>query len=135
MHLACAIAAQKHGFLAHARDKIIPRLRDLALVTDKQPDSGEEPLQLLPVDLVIDKDFAANLACSHIHETAAVSFLAWRHHRPPSASSYRRRPVSRAAVGPGLRRDDRNSPTFAITQPPRLGRAGASSLIRPSSRP
>ena len=32
-----------------------------------------------------------------------------KHRRPPS-SSYRRKPVSTAELGPGLRRDDTNSP-------------------------
>src|SRR5215472_14421897 len=65
--LARAVAAQDHRLLPHARDKEIPRVRDLAFVADKEPDAREEPFQLLLVDLVVDKDLAADLPRLQVH--------------------------------------------------------------------
>ena len=50
-------------------------------MADKEPDSREEPLQLLPVDLVIDKDLAADLAGLHIDQTPPVTLFEYRHLR------------------------------------------------------
>ena len=61
--LAGPVAAQDHQFLAHARDEEIAGVRDLAFVTDEQPGAGEQPLLLLAVDLLVDKDLAADLPC------------------------------------------------------------------------
>jgi hypothetical protein len=47
-----------------------------------------------------------------------------KHRRPPSLS-YRRRPVSMADVGPGLRRDD----TTVSTQTPSIGRLTLEELV------
>ena len=61
MDLAGPVAAQDHRFLAHARDEVVAGVRDLALVADKQPSAGEDALQLLAVDLLVDEDLAADL--------------------------------------------------------------------------
>ena len=61
MDLAGAVAAQDDRLLAHAGDEEIAGVRDLAFVPDKQPGAGEQPLLLLRVDLVVDKDLAADL--------------------------------------------------------------------------
>src|SRR5207237_2492586 len=42
----------------------------------------EHPLQFLAVDLVIDKDLAADLPRRHIDETAAISRRPFARHRP-----------------------------------------------------
>ena len=73
MDLAGPVAAQDHRFLAHARDEVIPRLRDLALMADKQPGPRKQPLQLLLVDLLIDKDLAADPPRRQVHQTAPVT--------------------------------------------------------------
>ena len=73
MDLAGPVAAQDDGFLAHSRDKEIAGLRDLALMADKQPSAREEPLQFLPVDLLVDKDLAADPPRRHIDETPPVT--------------------------------------------------------------
>ena len=43
-------------------DEVIARLRDLALVADKQPDAGEDALLLLLVDGLVDEDLTADAA-------------------------------------------------------------------------
>ena len=73
MDLAGAVAAQDHRLLAHAGDKEIAGVGDLALMADKQPGAGEQPLLLLRIDLVIDKDLAADLAGRPVDEARADS--------------------------------------------------------------
>src|SRR3954447_22665162 len=75
-----AVAAQDHRLLAHARDDIIAGVRDLALVTDKQPGAGEDLLLLLGVDLVVDKDLAADLPRGEIDQTGAITLRACHNH-------------------------------------------------------
>ena len=72
--LAFPVAAQDHRFLAHARDEEVAGVRDLALVADEQPGAGEQPLQLLLVDLLVDEDLAADLPRCQIDETAPVPY-------------------------------------------------------------
>src|SRR5437899_2652535 len=55
-----AVAAQDDRLLAHRRREIVARLRDLALVADEEPGAGEDPLELLPVDLLAHEDLAAD---------------------------------------------------------------------------
>src|SRR6202040_3765998 len=87
MDLARAVAAQDHRLLAHPRDEEIPRLWNLALVADKQPGAHEEPFQLFPVDLLVDKDLAADPPRVGIHEPVPISMLACRHDALPTQSS------------------------------------------------
>src|SRR5437868_4708194 len=51
-------------------------------MSDKEPGAREHPLQFLAVDLVIDKDLAADLPRRHIDETAAISRRPFARHRP-----------------------------------------------------
>src|ERR1700743_167765 len=87
MHLAGPVAAQDHRFLAHRRHKEITGVRDLALGPDKQPGAGEYPLLLLAVDLVIDKDLAADLPGREIDQTGPVCFRLGDRHGLLLASS------------------------------------------------
>ncbi len=66
MDLAGAVATEDDQFLAHAGNEEIARVRDLALVADKQPGAGEQPLLLLRVDLVVDENLAADLPLAQI---------------------------------------------------------------------
>ncbi len=89
MHLAGPVAAQDHALLAHAGDKEIAGVRDLALMPDKEPGAGKEPLLLLRVDLLVDEDLAADLASVQIDETLAIPRCRRaRHRRPPLCSSH-----------------------------------------------
>ena len=83
MDLARPVAAQDHQFLAHPRYKEIPRLRDLALMADEQPRAREQPLQLFPVDLLVDKDLAADPPRLHVDEPGPISMLPCGHHVLP----------------------------------------------------
>lgn len=60
MDLAFLIPDEDDGLLTHARDKIIARVRNLALVAYKEPGSSEDLLLLLLVDLMVDEDLSAN---------------------------------------------------------------------------
>ena len=46
---------------------------------DKQPGAREHPLQLLAVDLVVDKDLAADLPRRQIDETRPIPLFTRRH--------------------------------------------------------
>src|SRR6516162_4110836 len=109
MHLAGAVTAQDDRFLAHPRDEVIPRLRDLALMANKQPYPREQPLQLLLVDLLVDEDLAADLPRRHIDEPRAISFTRCSHGVLPDPGSRLRggRPGPMAEIGTGLRRCDK----------------------------
>ena len=82
MNLARAVAAQDYRLLAHPRDEVVARVRDLAFMPDKQPRPCEEPLQLLPVNLLVDKDLAADLPGGHVYQTGPVTLFAWCCHGP-----------------------------------------------------
>ena len=73
MDLAGPVAAHDDRLLAHPRDDEIAGVRDLALMPDEQPGAGEDPLQLLGVDLLVDEDLAADLAGSEIDEPGAIT--------------------------------------------------------------
>src|SRR5205807_7894256 len=71
----------------HRRAEIVARLRDLALVADEEPGAGEDPLELLPVDLVADEDLAADDPALDVDQSLQGSRLGAGHARPPRASS------------------------------------------------
>src|SRR5207244_3686918 len=82
--LSRPVAAEDHRFLTHPRDEEVPGVRDLALMPDKEPGSGEDPLQLLAVDLVVDKDLAADPARRRVDETGPITLSpCGRHRRSP----------------------------------------------------
>ena len=83
VHLAGAVAAQNDRFLAHARDHEIARVGDLALMTDEQPGTREYPLQFLPVDRLVDKDFAADPAALQIDHAGPITVAICGKHGPP----------------------------------------------------
>src|SRR5260370_1426353 len=76
VHLAGAVAAQQHRFLAHARDEEIAGVGDLALVPDKEPGAGKDLFLLLGVDLLVDEDLAADLPARHVDEAGAITAAA-----------------------------------------------------------
>src|SRR5438094_8136677 len=100
MDLAGAVAAQDHRFLAHARDKVVPRVLDLALMPDEEPYPREEPLQLLLIDLVVDKDLAADLPGLHVHEPRPVTLFPRGRHAPSSRviRGFRRCPARKSSL-------------------------------------
>src|SRR3954447_9898483 len=81
-HMDCisAVAAQDRRFLAHARNDVIARVRNLALVADEQPGTSENLLLLLGVDLVVDKDLATDLPRCEVNETGAITLRARHRH-------------------------------------------------------
>src|SRR6516164_789665 len=95
MDLPCPVSAEDHRLFAHAGDKVIPGVWDLTLVPNKEPDPGEEPLQFLLVDFLVDENFAADLPRRHVDETGPVALFACDRHSPSagihSAASARAR--------------------------------------------
>ena len=83
---ARAVAAQDHRFLAHPRDKEITGLRDLALMPDEEPSAREQPLQLFPVDLLVDENFATDPPRLQVDETGPISMSACGHNVLPARS-------------------------------------------------
>src|SRR5207248_3147910 len=75
------VAAQDHRFLAHRLDEEIAGVPDLALMPDKEPGPGKNPLQFFSIDLVIDKDLAADLPGARVDETLAIPRRPFACHR------------------------------------------------------
>src|SRR5262249_62165156 len=67
-----------HTLLTHGGAKKVARLGDLAVVAQKQPAAGEDPFQLLLVDLRFNEDASTDQAMLGIHQTLCV-----RHHGTP----------------------------------------------------
>jgi len=84
MRLAHSVAAQDHRLFAHRRDKEVARVGDLALMTDKEPCAGEDAPQFLLVDLVVDKDLAADPPRRQVHEPRPITCYVFARHRYPS---------------------------------------------------
>src|ERR1051325_6940946 len=81
--LTGSVAAQDYRFLTHRRDEVVARCPHLAFVPDEQPDTGEEPLQLLLIDPFVDEDLAADLPARKIDEAGPVAGGAGRGHAYP----------------------------------------------------
>ena len=144
MDFARPVAAQNHRFLTHARHKEIPRLRDLALVADEQPRAGKEPLQLFPVDLLVNKDLAADLPCRHIDETGPIPLFTCGHDdlqrnsSTPAKAGAHFRHGSRPAPGRPARllttkAKKRRSGSWSVRHSGPTRSCGARSAIRPRS--
>src|SRR5207302_2315088 len=73
MHLAGAVTAEDHRLLPHPGRGVIAGTGDLAFMSDKEPGAGEDLFLLLAVDLVVDKDLAADLPGLHIDQPRSVS--------------------------------------------------------------
>src|SRR6476646_10735462 len=73
VHLAGAVTAQDHRFLTHPPRGVIAGIGDLALMSDKEPGAGEDLFLLLGVDLLVDKDLAADLPGLYIDQPRPVS--------------------------------------------------------------
>src|SRR5438105_2605604 len=70
--LARAVAHHQHRVLTHIGRKEVTRLRDLALVAQKEPAARENPLLLLFVDLRLNKDAAADQTAIGIDQTTDI---------------------------------------------------------------
>jgi len=78
-----AVPHHQDRVLAHVGTEEVAGVGDLALVAQKQPATGEDPLQLLRIDLRFDKDTSTDQAVLGIHQTPGI-----RHHAtPPYAGS------------------------------------------------
>ena len=73
-HPAGTVAHHQHRVLAHIGRQEIARLRDLAFVAQEQPAAGEDLLQLLLVDLRLDKDAPADEPPFAINKTTKLCF-------------------------------------------------------------
>src|SRR5262245_60082016 len=82
-----AVAAQDDRLLAHRRRQVVARLGDLALVADEEPGAGEDPLELLPVDLLAHEDLAADDPALDVDEALQGSRLCAGHAGPPRGPS------------------------------------------------
>ena len=58
--LALRVTDDENRVLAHVSGKEVAGLRDLALVAQEKPATGEDPLQLLLVELRLDEDAATD---------------------------------------------------------------------------
>jgi hypothetical protein len=69
-HMNCVlpIPAQNDFLFAHARNDEVARLLDLALVSDEQPGTRENLLQLLLVDALVNVDFATDEALFEVDQ-------------------------------------------------------------------
>jgi hypothetical protein len=68
VHRPAAVAHHQHRVFAHRGGDEVARLRDLAFMAQEKPAARENPLQLLFVDLRLDKDAAADEAARHIDQ-------------------------------------------------------------------
>jgi len=79
---ALAVPHHQDRVFPHRGAEEVTRLGDLAFMAQKQPAAGEDPLQLLLVDLRLDEDTPADKAVLGIH----YMFYVHRHGPPPDAS-------------------------------------------------
>ena len=106
MHLASSVTHHQHRIFAHICGKEITGVRDLALMTQKEPAAGENPLELLLIDVLFNEDAAIDQSVivvdqtSHIYRHLALRIIHCRRflrlRRPPSGrlSGYRSHDVS-----------------------------------------
>jgi len=73
VNLPDAVAHYRDRVFAHIGREEVARPWDLAFVAQKQPAAGEDSLQLLRVDLRLDKDAAADQAVLGIDQTAEIN--------------------------------------------------------------
>src|SRR4051794_40574841 len=85
MDLAGAITAEDDRLFAHPRHKVVAGIGDLAFVPDEQPRAGENAFLLLRVNVLVDKDLAADQARSQGHEAGMITAHVVHRHRFASA--------------------------------------------------
>ena len=97
---AVTVAHHENGVFAHVGSQEIAGPRDLAFVAQEQPTSSENPLQLLLIDLRLDKDAAADQTITIVDQSAhfsghsgcllcfkpAAASGGWPRHRPSGSS-------------------------------------------------
>ena len=72
VNLPDAVAHYRDRVFAHIGGKEVPRNWDLAFVTQKKPAPGENTLQLVRIDLGLDKDVAADKAVLGVNQIARI---------------------------------------------------------------
>src|SRR4029077_4082610 len=72
--LALRVTDDENRVLAHVSGKEVAGLRDLALVAQEKPAAGEDPLQLLLVELRLDEDAATDQTLLGVDQPEHVGF-------------------------------------------------------------
>jgi hypothetical protein len=70
-----AVAHHQDQIFAHVGGKEVTAVRNLTVVAQKQPAAGEDPLQILPINLRLDKDSPADKAALVIDQMAEICRL------------------------------------------------------------
>src|SRR4029077_13672339 len=73
-HLPGRVADDQDRVFAHVGGEEIAGLRDLALVAQEKPATGEDPLQLLLVELRLDEDAATDQTLLGVDQPEHVGF-------------------------------------------------------------
>src|SRR5215475_1942551 len=76
---AAAVTAEDHRLFAHGGCQVVAGPRDLALVADKEPRTGEDLLEFLTVDLVVDEDLSTHDPFVDIDQATETRGLRVRH--------------------------------------------------------
>src|SRR6516164_1195082 len=74
VHLARRVAHDENRVFTHVSGEEIARPRDLALMAQKEPGAGEDPLQFLLIDLGLDEDAATDQALLGIYQPERIGF-------------------------------------------------------------
>ena len=72
MDFAMRISGDDDGLVAHPSGDEITRPEDLALVRKKEPASGEDSLQLEPIDLFVGEKAATHEPSVSVHQALEV---------------------------------------------------------------
>src|SRR6201988_2037628 len=73
-HLACCVAHHQNRVFAHVSGEEIARMGDLALMAQKEPAAGENPLQLLLVDLGLNKKAPPDQSAIGVDQMSNIYF-------------------------------------------------------------
>src|SRR5262250_3970856 len=76
---AAAVTAEDDRLFAHGGCQVVAGPRDLALVADEEPRAGEDLLELLTVDLVVDEDLSTHDPLVDIDQASETRGLRVRH--------------------------------------------------------
>jgi hypothetical protein len=72
VHLATVVTHHQNRVFAHIGGEEIAGLRDLAVVAQKQPATGENAFQFLLINIGLDKDAAADQSALSVDETGDI---------------------------------------------------------------